>query len=212
LADFIAQKRQHVKESEAALTETAVAEDSNQSPSSSNDITATSATNMSLSSSRFDRRRNLGFLVYGSAYQGVGQEYIYNTLYPIMFGPGGDTLTVVKMVCFDLFIQTVFVTLPIAYYFKSIIFGTTFLESTKQYLSDIRHRGLLTKYFMLWGPVQAMTFSIVPHHLRITFIAMVSFFWVIILSSIAGRTDQPVTTLTSSPATHQSASAGLEDI
>jgi len=104
-----------------------------------------------------------------------------------MFGTGGDPITVVKMVCFDLFIQTTFVTLPIAYYFKSIIFGTTFIQSTKQYLSDVRHQGLLTKYFMLWGPVQALTFGVIPHHFRITFIAMVSFFWVIILSSISGR-------------------------
>ena len=118
---------------------------------------------------------------------GVGQEYIYNTLYPIMFGTGGDPITVVKMVCFDLFVQTTFITLPIAYYFKSIIFGTSFVQSTKQYLSDVRHQGLLTKYFMLWGPVQALTFGVIPHHFRITFIAMVSFFWVIILSSISGR-------------------------
>ena len=104
-----------------------------------------------------------------------------------MFGTGGDPITVVKMVCFDLFVQTTFITLPIAYYFKSIIFGTSFIQSTKQYLSDVRHQGLLTKYFMLWGPVQALTFGVIPHHFRITFIAMVSFFWVIILSSISGR-------------------------
>lgn len=40
---------------------------------------------------------------------------------------------------------------------------------------------------MLWGPVQRLTFSIVPDHLRITFIAAVSFFWLIILSTILGR-------------------------
>lgn len=47
--------------------------------------------------------------------------------------------------------------------------------------------GLLTKYFLLWGPVQCITFSIVPEHLRVSFIAVVSFFWLIILSSVSAR-------------------------
>ena len=65
------------------------------------------------------------------------------------------------------------------------------------YMEDIRKHGLLTKYryFVLWGPVQCsmfnaqcITFSIIPEHFRVTFIAMVSFFWLIILSTIASRT------------------------
>lgn len=136
----------------------------------------------------FDWRRNLGYLLYGSIYQGIAQEFIYNTLYPVFFGTGSDVVTVVKKVCFDLFFQTTLVTLPTAYYIKNIVLGTTLGQSTRQYLQDVQHANLLTKYFLLWGPVQAITFSIVPEHFRITFIAMVSFFWVIILSSISSRT------------------------
>jgi hypothetical protein len=141
---------------------------------------------------KLDIRRNLAFLLYGVLYQGLGQELIYNHLYPLMFGTGVDLNTVVRKVMFDLFVQTTFLTLPIAYYAKSVVFGRPFKLAMQQYVDDIKDRGLLTKYFLLWGPVQSLTFSIVPEHFRITFIACVSFFWVIILSSLssAGNRDR----------------------
>jgi len=66
-------------------------------------------------------------------------------------------------------------------------------EAFRRYVDDIRNHGLLTKYWLLWGPVQCLTFSIVPEHFRVTFIAAVSFFWLIILSSIASK-KRPVVT------------------
>jgi protein Mpv17 len=143
-----------------------------------------------------DMKRNLAFLLYGVIYQGLGQELIYNHLYPLMFGTGVDVRTVALKVMFDLFIQTTFLTLPIAYYAKSVVFGRPVKYAIQQYVDDIKNKGLLTKYFLLWGPVQSLTFSIIPEHFRITFIACVSFFWVIILSSLssAGNRDNVVVT------------------
>ena len=48
---------------------------------------------------------------------------------------------------------------------------------------------LLWKYWAIWTPTQCLTFSIVPDHLRIPFIAVVSFFWLIILSNITSRAE-----------------------
>ena len=104
-----------------------------------------------------------------------------------MFGSGTDAVTVLTKVCFDLFVQTIFLTLPIAYLSKALIFRYSAKEAFRRYVDDIRNHGLLTKYFALWGPVQCLTFSIVPEHFRVTFIAAVSFFWLIILSSIASK-------------------------
>jgi hypothetical protein len=47
----------------------------------------------------------------------------------------------------------------------------------------------LWKYWAIWTPTQCITFSIVPEHLRIPFIAAVSFGWLILLSSITSRGD-----------------------
>ena len=54
-----------------------------------------------------------------------------------------------------------------------------------KYWDDIQTQGLLWKCFALWGPVQCLTFSVIPEHLRVTFIAFVSFFWLILLSHIS---------------------------
>ena len=137
---------------------------------------------------KIDLQRNFAYVAYGSVYQGMSQEYIYNHLYPVFFGSGTDIKTVLIKVGFDLFIQTTLLTLPIAYMTKAIIYRYSFREAWKRYIDDVRNHGLLTKYFSLWGPVQCLTFSIVPEHFRVTFIALVSFFWLIILSTIASRT------------------------
>ncbi|KAL3916151.1 MAG: hypothetical protein SGARI_008020 [Bacillariaceae sp.] len=132
-------------------------------------------------------RRTLGFLVYGVVYQGLASEFIYNRLYPIMFGAKTDLATVVQKVVFDLFFQSTIVTLPIAYWSKSMALGQTFRHAMMRYVDDIKNHGLLKKYWGIWGPVQGATFGVVPEHLRIPFIACISFFWVIILSCLSSR-------------------------
>jgi len=171
-ADFIAQKRQHhlrvVEENEYKTAKDNIAVEKRLS--------------------KIDLRQNIAFMMYGALYQGIAQECIYNRLYPILFGFSSDIKTVLLKVAFDLLIQTTFITLPIAYMSKAMIYGYGFREACRRYLDDIKKQGVLKKYFLLWGPVQCLTFSIVPEHLRISFIASVSFFWIFILSSITSKT------------------------
>jgi len=54
-----------------------------------------------------------------------------------------------------------------------------------KYWQDVQTQGLLWKCFALWGPVHCLTFSVIPEHLRVTFIAFISFFWLIALSHIS---------------------------
>ena len=182
-ADFVAQQRQFRKDAAAIEKEEA----------GLSVTPATAAAAVPVPHPKVDKLRNLAYLIYGAVYQGITQEYVYNHLYPAMFGSGTDVVTVLTKVCFDLFIQTIFLTLPIAYLSKALIFRYSAKEAFRRYVDDIRNHGLLTKYFALWGPVQCLTFSIVPEHFRVTFIAAVSFFWLIILSSIASK-KRPVTT------------------
>jgi hypothetical protein len=183
-ADYVAQRRQATEES-----------GNNISISNSDTKVVESGGNVALavqSPARIDLRRNLAFIIYGSIYQGMAQEYIYNHLYPAFFGSGTDVVTVLTKVLFDLLVQTTLITLPIAYISKALIYRYSFGEALERYVNDIRKEGLLTKYFALWGPVQCITFSIIPEHFRMTFIALVSFFWLIILSTIASRTPNPI--------------------
>jgi len=132
-------------------------------------------------------RRNFAFILYGGMYQGVIQEHIFNHIFPVLFGTSTSPMTVATKVIFDMLILSPFLCLPVAYLTKSAIFQYSPMEAIRRYISDIRERGLLTKYWSLWGPVQCLTFSIVPEHFRIAFIADVSFFWLILLSSISAK-------------------------
>lgn len=131
-----------------------------------------------------DWKRAFALIVYGSIYQGIAQEYIYNHVYPKWFGVGTDVKTVVLKVAFDLLIQTRFVTLPMAYFTKAALYRYSPKVAMEKYKHDCKHNGLIRKYYLLWGPVQCCTFSIIPQHYRVSFIAFVSFFWLIILSTI----------------------------
>ena len=149
------------------------------------------------SSGKMDAARTIAFLVYGAIYQGMAQEFIYNHLYPLWFGTESTVIVVFKKVCFDLLIQTTLVTLPIAYLTKAAIYRHSARQGLGRYWHDVLENGLLTKYFLLWGPVQCITFSIVPEHLRVSFIAVVSFFWLIVLSTVSSRPQQGSNTSTS---------------
>lgn len=146
-----------------------------------------------------DLKRNLAFVLYGALYQGMVHEYVFNTLYPAWFGTGTEVSVVLVKVLFNLLVQTTFVTLPVAYILKSLIHttkeqfsGNPLEAAMDKYWQDIQHQQLLLKCFALWGPVQCLTFSVVPEHLRVTFIAIVSFFWLILLSQISNANNDVV--------------------
>ena len=99
----------------------------------------------------------------------------------------GDTLCDECCSPFCYFFSGHFLSLPILTSKLSFIFQYSFKEAIARYKDDVLNNGLLTKYWSLWGPVQCLTFSVIPEHLRIVWIAFVSFFWLIIFSSIAAK-------------------------
>ena len=134
-----------------------------------------------------DWKRNAAFIAYGALYQGITQEFFYNHMYPIWFGTGTGLETVLTKVAFTLLVQTTVLTLPSLYASKALIEGFSLQEAGRQYIYDIQYQGLLQKFYVIWGPVLCLTFSVIPEQYRVTFIAMISFFWLIILSSISGQ-------------------------
>jgi hypothetical protein len=134
-----------------------------------------------------DLRRNLAFILYGIIYQGMGCEFIYNRLYPIWFGKGTGPTVVLTKVLFNLCVQATLVTLPSAYLIKGFVFKRSIKDALRHYVSDIKNHGLIKKYYALWFPVDCVIFSVVPEHFRVTVMAMVSFLWMIILSTVSAR-------------------------
>ena len=134
----------------------------------------------------FQYKRNLAFIAYGGLYQGCFQEYLYNELFSRLLGFDNSPSTAFKKVLFDVFIIAPLLCLPVAYLIKSIVYQQTFKEGLQKYVNDVVNHGLLTKKTLFWIPVNSAAFTVVPEHLRITFIACFSFFWLILMSSISG--------------------------
>lgn len=140
----------------------------------------------------FDIQRNVGFLLYGGIYQGCVQEYLYNHVFPSVFGDSNSWLTVLEQVALDMVVLTPFLCLPVAYAMKAILSADdSVLDGLRKYVSHVQNEGLLLRYWSIWAPVQVLTFGFVPSHLRIPFIAFVSFFWLMILSNISSQDTQP---------------------
>mmetsp|Transcript_13929 Transcript_13929/g.33678 ORF Transcript_13929/g.33678 Transcript_13929/m.33678 type:complete len:227 (+) Transcript_13929:331-1011(+) len=136
---------------------------------------------------KIDLKRSVSFLIYGALYQGLALELSYNHLYPRLFGPHADLLSVLKKVSFDMCFQSPLLTLPVAYFSKAFVSGYSMREAVRKYVDDVLHHGLLVKYWMVWVPMMFFAFGVVPDHFRVTFCAMVSFFWMIILSAISNK-------------------------
>ncbi len=138
----------------------------------------------------FQMKRNLAFLLYGGIYQGCFQEHLFNKIFPMIFGEGNSLLTVGLKVSFDMLIVSPFLCLPVAYLIKGIIYRLSLMDSIQKYMHDVRENGLLRTYWTVWWPVQAFNFMLVPKQFRISFIACFSFFWLIMLSAISGKSEK----------------------
>lgn len=145
-------------------------------------LSAQSATNTSM-----DRKRTLAFVLYGALYQGMVQEFIYNHLYSRLFGDSPTLSVIATKVAFDAIFHNALVCVPMAYIVKACVFRYSLREGLRRYLDDVLHHGLLLKYYSIWIPVNFCVYAFIPKHWRITTMAVVSFFWMTILSTIASR-------------------------
>lgn len=130
-------------------------------------------------------RRNLAYILYGGLYQGMAQEYIYNRIFPLLFGEDKGLWTLTKKILFDQAIIAPFLCLPLMYIIKGMIFKQSLLKSMFYYVHDVANKRLLESFWLLWVPVKIIKFTVIPEHYRITFMAIISFFWLIIFSSIS---------------------------
>jgi hypothetical protein len=131
--------------------------------------------------------RNLSFVLYGGLYQGMGQCFIFTHLYPSLFGTVPTLTTVLAQASIDNFVLAPFFCLPTVYTLKSLLAGGTPQEGINKYKDHIVSQNVLLKYWAIWFPVQCLNFGVVPEHLRVPFCAVISFFWVCLLSSITAQ-------------------------
>lgn len=144
---------------------------------------------------KFNYKRNFAMALYSGSILGVSCEIMYNRIFPLIFGPtlavsdAGGLARAIKMTLFDGFINAPILWLPPAYIAQALVYRYPKREAIQKYVCDVKENGLLKKYWSLWLPVSLINFSFVPPHFRIAFVAMVSFFWMMILSVVANNND-----------------------
>lgn len=147
----------------------------------------------------FDVSRNLAFLSYGGLWQGIFQQCLYLHLYPVLFGANPTLESIACQVAFDVLITGPILCIPVSYSVKSMFAsGEVSFEAVERglqnYWRDITAKGLLKTYGSIWVPAQCLTFGVIPQHLRVVFVAAVSFFWVTRLSSISSSSPSSTST------------------
>ena len=150
---------------------------------------STLSTNYSTSSwiDDLEFRRNVAYIIYGGIFIGALCHYEYDVLFPILFGTNHNLVTSIKEVLFDNFVTAPIVWLPPAYFVKAIMYNYSLTEGLNRYSNDITKNGLLKKYWTVWLPAQSVSFTVVPDHLRVVFMACVSFFWFILFSTVSSN-------------------------
>lgn len=141
----------------------------------------------SSSPAKIDWRRTFAFMTYGALYQGVVQGLVFNNVYSYLFGDAITPVVVTKKVLFNAFFHDSLICIPMAYAVKAFVYQYSLATAWREYWSDVRYQGLLLKNYGLWMPVNAVLFTVVPPRGRIPVMACVSFFWMILLSTMASR-------------------------
>lgn len=158
----------------------------------------------------WEANRNLAYVLYGGIFVGLMSHVEYNMVFPVLFGHEKTLEIILKEVFFDNLVAAPLMWLPPAYFIKAWIYRASkpsvedssndkdadsvgiFQEGLEKYLSDVKDKNLLLKYWSIWFPAHSVSFSVVPDHLRVAFMACISFFWFILFSSVSSQGDAAV--------------------
>lgn len=163
----------------------------------------------------WEARRNLAYVLYGGIFVGLMSHIEYTQVFPFIFGNEKTLAITVEKVFFDNLVAAPLVWLPPAYFIKAWVYGASspasaeddasaslspfeemaasaeaiLQEGLDKYLVDVKDNDLLWKYWTIWFPAQSVSFSVVPDHLRVAFMASISFFWFILFSTVSSQGD-----------------------
>lgn len=147
----------------------------------------------------WEAKRNLAYVLYGGIFVGLMSHVEYSCVFPFIFGNEKSAAITTAKVFFDNLLVAPTVWLPPAYFIKAWVYSSEPVddsstapkgileEGLEKYLADVRDNQLLWKYWAIWFPAQSVSFSVVPDHLRVAFMASISFFWFILFSTVSSQ-------------------------
>ena len=179
LADLVAQKKEGLEQREVKLPTL----DSSEKLDKDLETAAVEVKNGNVGK----YKRNFSFFLFGSIYQGIAVQFIFTRVLEELFGSEKRFKVIIGKILFEQFIISPLLTLPLVYLCKALVYKFSIDQAIKRYVYDVQVNGLLKKFWKFWIPAHFITFGFIPIHFRVVFIASLSFFWMIILSSIISR-------------------------
>ncbi|PRW44428.1 peroxisomal membrane family [Chlorella sorokiniana] len=142
----------------------------------------------------FDWTRHAAFCAFGFAYLGGFQYWLYNVKFPSWCGTltrmFGHRATAPIKTFIDQALHHPFIYFPAFFAIKASVSGQPMSSAVDKYRSEIWDS--LKALWMVWVPAQFVNFAFVPRHLRIPYVAAVSFGWTVILSVMQGKFDDAI--------------------
>lgn len=138
-----------------------------------------------------DWKRHSVFCLFGFAYLGGFQYWLYNVMFvqicePLRRVVGHIGVSPVK-VFLDQCIHHPFIYFPVFYSIKATVEGETLGYAFNKYRTELYDS--VKALWSIWMPAQLVNFAFVPRHLRVPYVAGVSFIWTVILSVMQGKFD-----------------------
>ncbi|GAB4824103.1 hypothetical protein N2152v2_011149 [Parachlorella kessleri] len=138
-----------------------------------------------------DWTRHAVFVTFGFAYLGGFQYYLYNVKFTQWCGAitqtFGHRATAPIKTAIDQFIHHPLLYFPTFFAMKAVVSGKPLSTAADKYRAEIWDS--LKALWSVWVPAQLVNFAFVPRHLRVPYVAAVSFGWTVILSVMQGKFD-----------------------
>eukprot|EP00884_Botryococcus_braunii_P014528 jgi/Botrbrau1/23076/Bobra.0243s0017.1 len=136
-----------------------------------------------------DWTRNTAFTLFGFAYLGGFQYWLYNVKFAELCGPlaarVGHTAVAPIKTLLDQGVHHPLLYFPTFFSLKTVVEGKPLSSAVTKYKEEIWESCLAL--WKIWVPAQIINFAFVPRHLRIPFVALVSFGWTVVFSLMQGR-------------------------
>ena len=122
-------------------------------------------------------------------FQGGFQDWLYNIKFSQLCAPltarfGHAAVAPIK-VFLDQGLHHPMLYFPFFYGLKAFVEGKPMSSAVEKYKREIKDSCLAL--WKIWVPAQLVNFAFVPRHLRIPYVAAVSFGWTVVLSTMQGR-------------------------
>lgn len=130
-----------------------------------------------------DMQRALAMALFSGTFCGCGYHWIFNRGYSVIFGASTTWSTAIGKTIGDALVVFPLMYMPTFYFFDEVVRSGSLQRIPQRFWKEMG--SCMETYMYIWPIANMLMFKVVPAELKVTYIAAVSFGWLLILSYIA---------------------------